>query len=249
MDLGILGILNQSYSQAGPVQVPWREFVESQTQSGLPGVLGGGIGAGLGALTGNPIISAILMSVGSQAATSLLGSLFGGQSPAEAAALQSTEAGRQLIPQLQAQARGEPTAATEAQQRQLQQATTRMQQSYAASARRSGLGAPTLGGGQPTVTRAQQGRFQEARLGAMGDIMARSQVAAQQQLGGMYAQGLQTQRQIEMQESAARGEAISNITKMYQNIEQMKARQQYDADLMAFYNKLLQVTERQLEAF
>ena len=230
----------------------------------IPGMMGGGTalgaaagggtaaGAGLGvgaALTSNPILKAILVNLGAQGVTELLGSVFGGTSPAEQAAGQMTGIGQQLIPQLQAQAAGQPTAATQAQQRQLQQATTRMQQSYSASARRSGMGAPTLGGGQPTVSRAQQGRFQAAQIGAMGDIMGRSQLAAQQQLGGLYGQGLEMQRQMEMQESAARGEAVSNLTKLFQNIQDMKARQQHDADLMAFYNKLLEVTRLQLEAF
>ena len=227
----------------------WQGVGQTFQGSGLPGIIGGAAGGGLGALTGNPILMAILTNLGAQAATELMGTVFGSTSPAEQAAGQMTGIGQQLIPQLQAQAAGLPTAATQAQQRQLQQATTRMGQSYAASARRSGMGSPTLGGGQPTPSRAQQGRYQAAQIGAMGNIMGQSQIAAQQQLGGLYGQGLEMQRGIEMQESAARGEAVSNITKMFQNIQDMKARQQHDAELMAFYNKLLEVTRLQLEAF
>lgn len=196
---------------------------------GIGGPIGGALGGGAGAaITSNPILRAILVNLGAQAATELLGGLFGTTSPAEQAAGQMTGIGRELIPQLQAQARGEPTAATRAQQRQLQQATTRMQQSYAASARRSGLGAPTLGGGQPTVSRAQQGRYQAAQLGAMGDIMGRSQLAAQQQLGGLYTQGLEAQRQIEQQELASRGRAVGGLVQYMTAIEQDREQREYD---------------------
>ena len=224
----------------------WGGVQQTYQGSALPGMVGTGAGLGLGALTGNPILGAILANIGAQAATELIGSVFGGTSPAEAAALQATQAGRQLIPQLQAQAMGQPTAATQAQQRQLRQATTRMQQSYAASARRAGLGAPTLGGGQPTVSRAQQGRYQAAQLGAMGNIMGASQIAAQQQLGGLYQAGLQTQRQIEMEEMAARGQAVSNLTNLFARVQQRKQQGAYDARQEALYNRLLTIIESML---
>jgi hypothetical protein len=206
------------------------------SQYNIAGPVGGAIGGGLGALTGNPILMAILTNLGAQAATELMGSFFGRTSPAEQAAGQMTGIGKELIPQLQAQARGERTAATDAQLRQLQQATTRMQQSYGASARRSGLGAPTLGGGQPTVSRAQQGRYQAAQLGAMGDIMGRSQLAAQQQLGGLYTQGFEAQRQIEAQELASRGRAVGGLVQYMTAIEQDREQREYD---QVFRNALL----------
>lgn len=209
----------------------WGGVQQTYQGSALPGIIGTGAGAGIGALMGNPILGAILANIGAQAATELIGSVFGRQSPAEAAALQATAAGRQLIPQLQAQAMGQPTAATEAQMRQLRQAGTRMQQSYAASARRAGMGAPTLGGGQPTVSRAQQGRLQAAQMGAMGDILGRSQIAAQQQLGGIYGAGLQTQRQIEMEEMAARGRAVSGLAQMMADMSRDTEQVEFDANL------------------
>lgn len=224
----------------------WGGVQQTYQGSALPGMIGTGAGLGLGALTGNPILGAILANIGAQAATELIGSVFGRQSPAEAAALQATQAGRMLIPQLQAQAMGQPTAATQAQQRQLQQATTRMQQSYAASARRAGLGAPTLGGGQPTVSRAQQGRYQAAQLGAMGDIMAQSQIAAQQQLGGLYQAGLQTQRQIEMEEMAARGRAVGGLVQLMADMQADTQRQEFDDTLRAYILDLLTALRSQM---
>jgi hypothetical protein len=226
----------------------WQEIGQTFQGSGLPGIIGGAAGGGLGALTGNPILTAILVDLGAQAATELLGSVFGGTSPAEQAAGQMTGIGQQLIPQLQAQAAGQQTAATQAQQRQLQQATTRMQQSYGASARRSGLGAPTLGGGQPTVSRAQQGRFQAAQVGAMGDIMGRSQIAAQQQLGGLYGQGLETQRGIEMEEMAARGRAVSGLSQLMADMQRDTEQLEFDQTLRSYILDLLNALKSNLPA-
>lgn len=212
------------------------------------GTAAAGTATGIGAaLMGNPILKALFVNFGAQAATELLGSIFGTESPAEKYAQQYTEAGTRLLPQLEAQARGEPTAATEAQFRQLGQATTRMQQSYGASARAGGLGAPTLGGGQPTVSRAQMGRYQAAQLGAMGDIMGRSQIAAQAQLGGLAQAGMGVQRQLEAEDLAARGQSISNITAMINEYQQQKARGEQDARMDAFYERFLAIMEAMLD--
>jgi len=145
-----------------------------------------GVGSEFLAFLGaNPLISAMS---GIEAALGIRDLLT--ESPADRAAKMQMGVMQQLIPQLQAAARGEPTAATQAQMGQLRQQATRMGQSYAASAQRSGIAGTT-------PSRAQQGRLQAGQLQAQGDILGRAQQAATQQLLGMGAQGLQAQQQQE----------------------------------------------------
>jgi len=185
--------------------------------------------------------AAILASAGSQAVNSLLGRLFETTSPAEQAAQQQTAIGQTLIPQLQAQMMGAQTPATRAQNMQLQQATTRLGQSYAASARAGGMGSPTLGGGQPTVSRAQQGRYQAAQVQGMASIMGQSQQAAQQQLGGIYQQGVGMQAAMEQQELAARGQSIASLGSFFSQLSQMKTEQAHNVQLQDFYKEFLDI--------
>ena len=131
----------------------------------------------------------------------LAGGLFG-PSPMEQATTQQLAIGRQLIPQLQAQAQGQPTLATQNAQRQLRQMTTRAQQAYGGTALRRGVG-------QTTPSAVQQQRFRQAETQAMGNIMAQSQIAAQQQLQQLYGQGLASQQQLEMQRQQNRAQFMS----------------------------------------
>ena len=138
----------------------------------------------------NPLLASLLASIGYNMFGQLTGS-----SPAEQAAQQQIGIGKTLIPQLQAQAMGQPTMATEMQMRQIKQQGTRMGQSYAASAQRQGIPGTT-------PARAQQGRMQVATAGAMGDILGQAQQSAQAQLGGLYAGGVSAQQLMEQQKAA-----------------------------------------------
>lgn len=158
------------------------------------------IPAALGFLAENPLLAAI----GGQAATSILGGLFGSTSPFEQASQQALQAQQQLIPQLQRQAAGLPTAATRAQMGQLQQSATRAGQSFAASAQRQGIAGTT-------PSRAQQGRVQAAQIQGQANILGQSQLAAQQQLLGIGAQGFAGQQQIEAGELAGKQQFLTGL--------------------------------------
>lgn len=176
------------------------------TMGGAAGMAGGGgMLASLGAFaSAHPILAAILAAQGLDVVQNLAGGLFGGPSPMEQAAAQQMGIGKQLIPQLQAQAVGQPTLATQAQGLQLRQMTTRAQQAYGGSALSRRVG-------QTTPSAVQQQRFRQAETGAMGNIMAQSQLAAQQQLQGLYTGGLGMQQQMEAQAAQSRQQFMSGL--------------------------------------
>ena len=175
--------------------------------AGKPAVAGTAAGAGgtaIGAVTGFLTANPILAMIAAELGTQVLGRLFGGTSPFEQAAGQQLGATGALLPQLQRQAAGLPTAATAGQMRQIGQAQTRAQQSYAASAQRAGIAGTT-------PARAQQGRLQAAGVEAMGGILGQAQLTAQQQLIGLRGQAMTAQQQIEMQELQARQQFMSGL--------------------------------------
>lgn len=168
----------------------------------------------IGELLNSPLGKTLAQFSGSAAIGKLM-DMIEGPSPYEQAVQQQLAVGKTLIPQLQAQARGEQTAATRAQMGQLSQEVNRLQQSYGASATRGGMGGPVGRGGLPTATRAQQGRYQASKVQGMANIMGQSQIAAQQQLGGIYGAGMQAQGLLELQERQNRNEFISSFGDAY----------------------------------
>ena len=154
-------------------------------------------GAWLGA---NPLAGAALANLG----YSMYQGLFGGQSELERLAQQQTGVGQTLIPQLQQAAAGQPTAATRAQMGQLRQQATKMGQSYAASAQSRGVAGTT-----PSA--AQQGRIQAAELQGQANILGQAQVAATQQLAGIYGQGVATQIQADQIKRQAKTDFLEGI--------------------------------------
>lgn len=153
--------------------------------------VGGTAGMTLGSLLGSPLFGAVLSVAGSQLLGRLLG---GGQAPYEQALAQQAGIGGQLIPQLQAQAVGRPTLGTQAAERSIRQAVTRLQQSYGATALRR---APT---GQTTPTMVQQRRYrEEVEIPAIAQMRGQAMTSAQQQLGALYAGAPQAQAQMAMQ--------------------------------------------------
>lgn len=150
-------------------------------------------------LAENPFIAAILANLG----TSLLGNLFGQETPYEKAVGQQLGVGQTLIPQLQQAAAGMPTRATEAIQQQVRQQTTAAQQSYAAGATARG------GGGTPVA--AQQGRFRAAEAQALTQQLGQAQQGALGALTGIYGAGVQGAGMIEMRESQARRDFLGGL--------------------------------------
>lgn len=211
--------------------------ISPQSQPSATGsTIGGILGGALGTIAGNPLLGAILAQAGSVA----LGNLFASESPYEQATQQNLSVGQALIQQLQRQAAGQPTAATRAQQQQLQQQAKRMQQSYAASAQRAGIGGTT-------PARAQQGRLQSAMLESMGGIMGQAQQSAQQQLLGVYGQGLQAQAQLEAQENAAKQQFMSSLGSLMSWYRQNKSDAQAQ-EFMNYYKRILDLQTRALES-
>ena len=189
-------------------QNPTGNFLQSfgsKAGGGGGGIGQAAVGTGLTALgtalTGNPLAGLLLSAIG----TEVLGGIFGSQSPFEQAIQQQVMAGNQLLPQLQAQAAGQPSAASRGIQQQLRQQTTSAQQSFAASATARG------GGGTPVA--AQQARFREAETGALATLLGQQQLGAQQQLLGVTRAGLGAQGLLEQQENQARGQLMSDISR------------------------------------
>lgn len=168
----------------------------------------------IGELLNSPLGKTLAQFSGSAAIGKLM-DMIEGPSPYEQAVQQQLAVGKTLIPQLQAQAAGRPTAATRAQMGQLGQEVNRLQQSYGASATRGGMGGPVGRGGLPTATRAQQGRMQASKIQGMANIMGQSQTSAQQQLTGIYGAGMQAQGLLELEQRRSRNEMISSFGDAY----------------------------------
>jgi hypothetical protein len=168
----------------------------------LPGFLAA-LGAAGETIFGNPFTAAIASNIGAD----ILGGLTGSQSPFATAVGQQLQAGQQLIPQLQAQARGEPSVASQNIQRQLRQQTTSAQQSFAAGATARG------GGGTPVA--AQQARLREAETGALGNVLAQLQQQSQNALLGLGQTGLEQQNLLEIENARNKQAFAEGITDFF----------------------------------
>lgn len=197
----------------------------------LPAV-GGALAAGGGGLLAFLAANPLTAAMGGIEAVLGIRDLFS-KSPADRAAEMQAGVTGQLIPQLQRQAAGLPTAATQAQMGQLQQQATRMGQSYAASAQRQGIG-----GGRTTPGRAQQGRVQAAQLTAQGNILGQAQLSAQQQLLGIGSQGLQAQQQQEAVGFIKKQALMSDLGDFMSWYKENKADEQADRFKTALFNWL-----------
>lgn len=111
--------------------------------------------------------------------------------------------GKDLVPQLQRQAAGLPTVQTQAMQRETQRAVNRLQQSYATSASRQGVGR--------TAQRAQQGRLQAAGMEAQLQTRGQAMGQAQQALGQLYGASMQGMGQYKAEQGAKKRALYSGI--------------------------------------
>jgi hypothetical protein len=192
----------------------------------------------------DPVTLAVLATVGLNI-LDRVGGMFGGPSPTEQAAKQQVGIGRELIPQLQAQAAGKPSAATLAGERRLETMMGRMGQSYAASARRQGIA------GTP-VAMAQQGRLQAAHVGALGELYGGAQQGAQQTLAGLYTGGMQMAGQLEMQKKMEQRQMfqdIGTIVGMWQQEKQTGATDARFQEMMTGFQDIMSRMMGQLESF
>ena len=197
-----------------------------------------GLGAGLGTLMGNPLAGILFTQLG----TALMGKLLGGSSPSEQNIAQMAGIGRTLIPQLQQQAAGMPTAATKAQGNYLNQEVSRAMQASGASASRAMPGSRQYG--QTAPARVAQNRLQGSRIEGMANIMGASQLQAQQQLQQLFGAGVGAQQQLEASEAGARARTSANLATIYammKNPQQLGANQ-YSIQAYDILKKLISET-------
>lgn len=192
----------------------------------------GGIGAmlgTLGAFAASPLGMMLISSVGMP----LLGKLFGGETATDKALQQQVNIGQSLIPQLQQQAAGMPTATTRAQSNYLNQQINRAMQSQAGSASRAMPSGRQFA--QTSPARSAQGRLQGARIQGMADIMGQSQLSAQQQLASLYQGGMATQAQMQQANLQSR----SNVGNFIGQLMSMRNSGQLDATDQKIYNEIM----------
>lgn len=175
---------------AKPIQPTQQGMGSNVANIGLTGILS--------AITGNPLLSALVASVG----TELLGGLFGNkQSPYE-----RNVAG--LITNLQKQAAGMPTPATKMQGNLLNREVNRAMQSTAASATRAMPSGNQAG--QTAPARVAQNRLQAARIEGLANIMGQSSINAQNQLAQSYGM----QGELEAREAQSKANVTSMIAQL-----------------------------------
>jgi hypothetical protein len=147
-------------------------------------------------LPASAFIQPLLSMIFAQQGAKLLSNIFQTpDTPMQGALGGTNQAFQQLLPQLQQQAMGIPSMATQNTVRNLGTEINKAQQSYAASMQRAspGMISPT------TPVRAGQGRLQEARIQGTADILGQAQQNAQNALLNIYGQSLPYQQQTEMQ--------------------------------------------------
>lgn len=140
-------------------------------------------------VAGNPFLSALAAKIGGD----LLGRFTGTESPFAGAVQDQLQAGQRLLPQLESQARGEPSVASQNIGRQLRQQTTSRQQSFAAGATARG------GGGTPVA--AQLDRFRGDEQQALGNVLAQLQQGSQNAILGLGQTGLEQQNLLEIEQA------------------------------------------------
>lgn len=160
----------------------------------------------LAGLAQNPVWAQVIAQIG----TRLLGEAFGGgEGEYEQSLGQYAQAGQSVLPQLQAQARGQPTAATRAITQQVGQQGQRFAQSFAASQRRAGQLGGTPGGTTPF--RAQRERMQVGQQQALTQLLGQAQQSAQGQLLGLGQTALGAQERLDFAEAEAFNRDVAGL--------------------------------------
>ena len=130
------------------------------------------IQAALASLLGNPVWGGIFAQKGAE----FLEGIFSPPTPYEQVTKQSLQASADVIPELQAQARGQRSPATQAITRQVRREGTRAGQSFAQGARRAGLVGGAPGGTAPY--RAELSRIESGAQEALLQRLGQSQTDA-----------------------------------------------------------------------
>jgi hypothetical protein len=172
----------------------------------------------------------LAMNLGLEFGTNLIGSITGGTSPYEANVRQQAGIGQSLIPQLQAQAMGHRTAASDAIMRQVRQNTTSAQQSYAAGA------TARQQGGTPVA--ANLDRYRQAETQTLGNVLGQQQASAQSQLANIYQTGVQAQGVLEQMEYQAKGQFMAPFMQFLGQYSVNKA----DPQFQRMYDLIRRVT-------
>lgn len=180
----------------------------------------------------HPLAIAALTMIGERAFSELI-DRFSPPSPAEQALQQQVEAGQSVIPTLQAQARGEPTAGTRAIEQRIGMLASRAQQAYGASQRRAS------GTAVGTPSRAQAGRLQAAGIQSLTQELGASQRYATAALAGMGAGAPAQLAGLEAQKSAAYSGMISDIGTIYGEYQNMQREEERDEWYTNMYNELI----------
>ena len=173
----------------------------------------------------NPFTAAIAGKLGA----GIFNKLFSQESPFATGVEQRLQAGNQLIPQLQAQARGESSAASRNIGQQLRQQTTSRQQSFAAGATARG------GGGTPVA--AQLDRFRGDEQQALGNALAQLAGSSQSALLGVGQSALQGQNQLEIERARNTAQFTSAVTDFFGRREE---RQRLEPILQDLGNRIEQ---------
>lgn len=180
-----------------------------------------------------PSLAAAALAIIGERGFSALIDRFTPPSPAEQALQQQVEAGQSVIPTLQAQARGEPTAGTRAIEQRIGTLTSRAQQAYGASARRAS------GTAVGTPSRAQAGRLQAAGIQTLGQELGASQRYATGVLAGMGAGAPAQLAGLEAQRGAAYSSMIGDIGTIYGEYQNMKQANERDDFADSMYKEIL----------
>lgn len=186
-----------------------------------------GAGSVIANLLKHPLWGSLMGNIGSK----LLRGILGPELPYGEYAQEQLSAISGILPELQAGAAGQPTAASRAIREQVKTEGQRMQQSYATGARRAGMVGGLPGGTAPY--RAQQGRAQAATQAAMTQRLGQYQTGSQQILAGMAPTAFQhagIQEMTDMQKAEEWMGSLGRFSRQY-------AQNQYDPlyqEMLAF---------------
>lgn len=164
-----------------------------------------GAGGIIANLMKHPLWGSLMGNIG----VGFLRRMVGSELPYGDFAQEQLEAISGMIPELQAGAAGQPTAASRAIREQVRTEGQRMQQSFATGARRAGTVGGLPGGTAPF--RAQQGRVHAATQAAMTQRLGAHQDASQRALLGLAPTAFQHAGIQEAADRAAEGDLMGSL--------------------------------------
>jgi len=207
-----------------------KSSVDTALGIGVPiaaNALAPGAGGIIAQLMKHPLWGSIMGNIG----TGFLRRMLGSELPYGDFAQEQLGAISGMIPELQAGARGEPTAASRAIKDQVRTEGQRMQQSFATGARQRGLVGGLPGGTAPFA--AQQGRVQAATQAAMTQRLGAHQDASQAALLGLAPTAFQHAGIQQTADRAAEGDLMGSLGRFNREFVQNKFDPQFQ-EMLAF---------------